>query len=260
MPFSTKRHEIERDAHTHTRHQFRDRTERLDPSAVTQDPRSIMRTNTAHARRRRRCTVCCVPSATQPYGGLVPPPTGKLSSVLRTRRPLSSPMLRACQGFSVRVAHHLEKQQTRHGNLFLPSLPRRYTNKVVRWVSKPTGLFRGGQCPRQASQLVALPRDLPNRASGSISPLFGRLPPPKPSAARVAQAINTYRPGSKKRRATQRRHPSQMPGPPGKRWDATPTSTTPPQPQPCDPEAKTQHSARHGHTPPPLPHSSDGTL
>lgn len=162
-------------------------------------------------------------------------------------------MLRACQGFSVRVAHHLEKQQTRHGNLFLPSLPRRYTNKVVRWVSKPTGLFRGGQCPRQASQLVALPRDLPNRASGSISPLFGRLPPPKPSAARVAQAINTYRPGSKKRRATQRRHPSQMPGPPGKRWDATPTSTTPPQPQPCDPEAKTQHSARHGHTPPPPP-------
>lgn len=87
-------------------------------------------------------------------------------------------MLRACQGFSVRVAH-LEKQQTRHGNLFLPSLPRRYTNKVVRWVSKPTGLFRGGQCPRQASQLVALPRDLPNRASGSISPLFGRPPPPE---------------------------------------------------------------------------------
>lgn len=94
-------------------------------------------------------------------------------------------------------------------------------------VPKPTGLFRGGQCPRQASQLVALPRDLPNRASGSISLLFGRLPQ-KSSAARGAQAINTYSPGSKKRRATQRRHPSQMPGPPGKRRDATPTSTTSP--------------------------------
>lgn len=79
LPFSTKRTNGTRTPTT--RHQFRDRTERLDPSAVTQDPRSIMRTNTAHARQRRRCTVCCVPSATQPYGGLVSSPTGKLSFV-----------------------------------------------------------------------------------------------------------------------------------------------------------------------------------
>lgn len=115
-------------------------------------------------------------------------------------------------------------------------------------VPKPTGLFRGRQCPRQASQLVALPRDLPNRANGSISPLFGRLPQ-KSSAARGAQAINTY---SKKRRATQRRHPSQMPGPPGKRRDAAPTSTTSPSPSPATPRRRHSTVLALGTPPPPL--------
>lgn len=74
----------------------------------------------------------------------------------------------------------------------------------------------------------------------------------KPSASRGAQAINTYRPGSKKRRATQRRHPSQMPGPPGKRRDAAPTSTTSPSPSPATPRRRHSTVLALGTLPPSL--------
>lgn len=114
--------------------------------------------------------------------------------------------------------------------------------------TKSSGGFRSQQDCFEADSVLGkqaswwpCPETCQTEPAVQSRPYSGASPPPKSSAARVAQAINTYRPGSKKRRATQRRHPSQMPGPPGKRWDAAPTSTTPP-PSPSPATPRRRHS------------------
>lgn len=93
--------------------------------------------------------------------------------------PLSLPMLRACLGFSVRVAHHFEKWQTQHGNIFLPSLPRRYMKNLSSGGSPEANGIVSRRTVSSASKPVGGLAPRPAKPSQRFNLALIRAPPPK---------------------------------------------------------------------------------